>query len=136
MPEAVLGYMLVDTGATRTCMALDTAHELGLTRIGLQKTYGAGGLHENELFQAHLSLMVTDGLAISSTLQVMGIPDLNKHLAGLGPDPDGYPTRMIGLLGREFLRHTVLTYNGLTGELSIAMNYETLIGQPRVKPSA
>ena len=79
--------------------------------------------------------MVTEGLAISSTLQVMAIPDLNKLLAAMGPGTDGYPTRLIGLLGREFLRHTILTYDGMTGQVSIAINYETLIQRPGEGPA-
>jgi len=47
--------MLVDTGATFTCMSLDVARELQLSPADLRGSYGAGGLHENEVFEAFLT---------------------------------------------------------------------------------
>jgi hypothetical protein len=109
--------MLIDTGATNTCMALDVAEELNLSPVGIKPSYGVGGLHHNKLFEAYLTITVADSFGQRTTVesfrQVAGVPDLNKVFNALGvqtAEADDFPKRLIGLLGREFLRHATLVY--------------------------
>lgn len=129
--KPVDGFMLVDTGASRTCMALDVAQELQLTAVGLGETFGAGGLHRNEIFEAFLTLRIVDSFGQQTVVNhqglVMGIPDLGQQLSALGLQaPDGYTTRLIGLLGRDILRYATVTYQGSKGIVEIAFDLDAL----------
>jgi hypothetical protein len=123
--------MLIDTGASHTCMALEVAKELGLSPIRLMETYGAGGLHRNPVFEAALRISIADGRGNQTSLdlnsQVMGIPDFGRHLPNDALQvPDNFPTRMIGLLGRDFLRIATLTYDGSRGVVDIRLDLSQL----------
>ena len=123
--------MLVDTGATATCMALDAAEELGLTRVRLQTTYGVGGRHDNAVFEAFLMLAIdNEGVrtTITANLQVMGVPELGTVLSHvpLVTGTEAFPKRLIGLLGRDFLRHATLVYRGSQGIVEIKVDLATM----------
>ncbi len=123
--------MLIDTGAGNTCIALDVAEELQLTMVGLRKGYGAGGIHENKVFEASLRLIASNGLVVNSTHQAAGIPDLGKHLdATQVQTGDDYPKRLIGLLGRDFLLHATLIYRGSQGIIEIQLDMGSFPNQP------
>jgi len=116
-------------------MALDVAHELGLTPIRLQKTGGAGGIHENEVFQAYLRMIFVDsfgnGLQVNRDREVMGIPRLGDFLTvNQVKSQDNYPTRLVGLLGRDFLLHTTLTYRGSSGLFELEIHDTTIPDRP------
>ena len=63
-------------------------------------------------------------------MQVMGIPELEKsQYLEFG----GQPVKVIGLLGRDFLRHATLFYDGIGGRFQVTINRETIknwIAQP------
>src|SRR2546430_7071793 len=60
VPPNVAGALLLDTGATRTCIALQTATELGLHPTRIQEGYGAAGKHSNLVFLARLEIKIID----------------------------------------------------------------------------
>lgn len=129
VPAPVTGFLLIDTGARSTCIADDVAKELGLFQVGNANTYGAGGLHSNPVYAACLEMMVSTagGKTMSVKLEssLLGIPDLNKHIMSMGVQVDGgsqtKQVRLIGLLGRDFLRHARFTYDGDDGLIRIVV---------------
>ena len=56
VPAQVLGGLLLDTGAGKTCISRKAAGELGLKPTRLAKTYGSGGRYELEVVAARLTL--------------------------------------------------------------------------------
>lgn len=127
IPQPVYGYMLIDTGARRTSMALDVAQEMRLQAIGIQNTYGAGGLHSNEVFEALLTISIADKtgaqVSVNGEIQAMGIPRLNEYFQQLQiQTSDPFPRRMIGLVGRDLMRHATLTYMGSKGQFEFKLD--------------
>lgn len=122
-PAPVWGRFLVDTGATTTCIGEKTAAELGILPVGTSKTRGAGGVHENKLYPVEIVIPVKHGdvsKPMSLDEVVMGIPDLHKLLDGVAPeDDDDARYNVIGLLGRDFLMHARMQYNGPGGRVLI-----------------
>jgi len=113
-------------------MALDTAQELGLDAIRFQDTRGAGGIHKNQVFESFLTIEfegkgIGEKALIQGTMQVIGIPELGTYMdAQRIRTDDPHPKRMIGLLGRDFLRHGLLTYNGVKGTIDLVLDLDSL----------
>ena len=87
-------------------------------------------LHDNTVFEALLTLVIRDNeghqTTITSVRQAMGIPDLDQPLKAMNVDlGSSFPTRLIGLLGREFLRHATMTYRGSKGIVEIVLDLES-----------
>lgn len=122
--------MLIDTGATKTCMALDVAQELGLKPIRLEKTYGAHGLQESEVFHARLEVAFVGGgnqTSMKGDIDVKGVKDLGAFMNTLKLETsDMFPKRLIGLLGREWLRHGTLLYEGTKGRFQFTLDLSSL----------
>ncbi len=135
VPDPVSGHMLVDTGATRTSIAKEVAEkQLGLRPTSVARTYGAGGLHENPCYLARFQLEIMDGsrghaTGIARESVVMGIPELGNHPTAA--EFHGKPIRLIGLLGRDFLRHATLTYDGDAGRIEMRLHLHSI---PKGKP--
>jgi hypothetical protein len=123
IPDAVSGAMLVDTGATRTCMSRKAALLLGLQPIGLQPGYGAGGATMNPIYVAKFSLDIGQG-QVSWEQHAQAIPDLDRY--GQGITVSGRPVEVIGLLGRDVLSHTKVTYDGIDGTIEIILDLGSL----------
>ena len=122
--------MLVDTGATATCAAIDVMEkELGLRQTGVMRTRGAGGVHENPLYFARFILKITDKkghtTSITREAPVMGIPELEGAGTGIR-DGNGDPVKLIGLLGRDFLSTVKLIYDGPNATVNIKVDLEKL----------
>jgi hypothetical protein len=122
-PDRVSGAMLVDTGATRTCISRKAAEMLGLQPIRLQPGYGSGGATMNPLYVAKFSLDIAQG-QFSWEQHAQGIPDLDRY--GQGVAVAGRPMEVIGLLGRDVLSHTKLTYDGIDGTIEIILDLGSL----------
>lgn len=60
--------------------------------------------------------------------EVQGIPDLELH--ALGVQFGGKPIEVVGLLGRDILRHTRLSYDGIDGRIKIVFDLKSLQQQP------
>lgn len=115
VPQPVHGEMLIDTGATSTCISETVANELGLKPVGFAETYGAGGLHKNPLFETRLQLGLANNpkkaVEICFEDRTMGIPKLDEPGKNV-KSYDGRTARIIGLLGRDFLQNCKLEYDG------------------------
>jgi hypothetical protein len=57
---------------------------------------------------------------INFNLQAIGVPDLEKQLSNL--EVGGQPIQLVGLLGRDFLRHTIMTYRGGAASFEIVID--------------
>lgn len=121
VPRPAVGMVLIDTGAQRTCISLAAAQALGLRPISKVKGFGAGGVHTNDLVFARLEISIQDHRNITTILFWEGpyqaIPEMENHLPGL--QVQGRPTRVVGLLGRDILRHASIIYNGKNGTLQV-----------------
>lgn len=119
----VSGLMLVDTGAMSTCISEAAAQALGLQPIRIVKTYGAAGLHDNNVYEAELVIGIDDGKGIRSELrtplQTIGVPQLDEQMKGV--QVAGRDQTLIGLLGRDFLRGAKFIYDG-SGSIEIILN--------------
>ncbi len=130
VPPKIQGYLLIDTGAHQTCLALDVAEELHLHPVRIAKGYGAGGLHENKVFEVFLEIENRDSfgnvVVVQSHRQAAGIPELGKYLdPAKVKTPDDHPIRLIGLLGREFLQHATLVYRGSRGIIELVLDHDS-----------
>ena len=96
---------LVDTGAAATCIDADLAARLGLPVVNQQRVaspLGAGNLY------IHLAQLILPGMDSPFYGEFLG-----AHLAA-GRQPHSI------LIGRDFLRHFIMSYNGITGAVTIA----------------
>jgi hypothetical protein len=137
LPPPVRGFMLVDTGATKTNIAEEAALRLGLRPVGQSRGFGASGQHVRNDYEVHLSIRIIDQhgnkTVIESEQLVSGVPDLMKHSEALGLRNNDRPVAFIGLLGRDFLRHTTFMYSGTRGFFEIRVDLSTM-GKPEVLP--
>ncbi|MGH9399497.1 MAG: hypothetical protein ACRD00_03950 [Thermoanaerobaculia bacterium] len=112
-PRSMERRLLVDTGASRTCIEDRVAQELGLIPIRFDPFFGVSGkpaeypvyrmsivvaMKENETGPSHQAVFLAD---------VIGMP-APPHL-----------TSHVGLLGRDFLQHVRLVYDGPRGRFEI-----------------
>lgn len=120
-PPPVEGYVLIDTGAVRTSIAQAAVDELGLESATWERAHGTGGDHQATIYLAQLSLALAsdeeNDTYMSAVVPAMAVPGLSGSLE-LRED-DGEPAQVIGLLGRDFLRNVVLTYDGPSGRFRI-----------------
>lgn len=125
----VSGMLMLDTGASRTCLSRQAAQELGLTPVRLQRSYGAGGVHESAVFRVRLTLRLVDpsgATEIYWEMEAQEIPDLEASVDHLKLTHGGAPVRLVGLLGRDVLRHTKLLYDGIVGRLEIKFDLDSI----------
>lgn len=133
VPPRVRGVLLLDTGATSTCISTKAAQQLGLTVTRMQKAFGAGGQHDAPVFFANLEISITDqktnlGTVFGWEQEVQGVPNLHECVQNL--TFAGHPMEVIGLLGRDILRHAKIRYDGPAGSLSFEFDVASLQGSP------
>ena len=133
VPQPVNGALLLDTGATRTCIALQTAIDLGLQPRRMQDGFGAGGAHKNPVFLARLDIRITNPKTnithgFSWEQEVEGIPELHKFAAPLAWQ--NQTTKVTGLLGRDILRHARIHYDGPAGIMRFEFDVASIQGKP------
>jgi predicted aspartyl protease len=96
---------LIDTGATASCIDSGLAMQLNLPIIDRQRVSGVHGVREVNMHLGHVV-----------------IPTLGKYISGAFAGVDliagGQPHH--ALIGRMFLQHFVLFYDGRTGLVSIS----------------
>jgi hypothetical protein len=110
----------VDTGATNSAIDEDVALELRLRQIGQQSVGGAAGATKHNVYKAAIFLELGDihgnNVAMALHKEFVAVKDIRAAHDAYGlTAPDGRPLRVIGLLGRDFLQFTKLTYDGLNG---------------------
>lgn len=97
-------HALVDTGASESCIDAAVAAALNLPIVDRRMIAGVGGAHEVNLHLAQIY-----------------IPELNftiwGRFAGVNLQAGGQPH--VVLIGRTFLRHVTLHYDGKTGKVVI-----------------
>ena len=97
-------WALVDTGATESCIDSDLAQKLNLPVVDRRKVAGVGGLQEVSMYLAHIHI---PSLAFT----------LYGAFAGVDLVAGGQPH--FALIGRTFLRHFRMTYDGQSGEVNL-----------------
>jgi predicted aspartyl protease len=97
-------HALVDTGATQSCIDSGVAGTLQLPIVDRQKVSGVGGVHEVNMHLAQIHVPELDVNIIGS-------------FAGVDLAAGGQPH--IVLIGRTFLQHVTLLYEGTTGKVTI-----------------
>ncbi|HYM62753.1 MAG TPA: hypothetical protein VEZ11_17850 [Thermoanaerobaculia bacterium] len=131
VPASVIGALLLDTGATNTCISNRAANDLGLIPTRVQDGFGAGGRHRNPVYLARLEMTIADEKAQQTfgwEQEVQGIPDLEKHAPGVAML--GEERAVVGLLGRDILRHARFLYDGPAGSLSFTFEVASLQHAP------
>jgi hypothetical protein len=123
--------MLVDTGASATCIALDAAQELGLSPLRYEKSFGAGGLHELPVFGVLLTITFANPMGgeygANGDIQAKGIPELGEYFRRIPiHSKDSFPLRMIGLIGQDLLRHATFVYKGSLGQFDFKLDVHSL----------
>jgi hypothetical protein len=131
VPQPVVGEMLVDTGASATCIAEDAALELGLQAVDLEEHYGAGGKHKSTIYAATIliSIVKDDGTTsyMEGTIRAAGIPHLRDYFDNKQVKQGGNPVRMVGLLGRDLLRLSRMNYQGTKGVVNYTFDFSSLV---------
>jgi hypothetical protein len=130
VPAPVNGWGLIDTGADRTSIASATASTLRLSAVDVAFSAGAHGRQQSQIYFARFELPLRDDApggertTFSTQLRVLGIRDLEEIFQRTGVQgPDGGPVRVIAVIGRDFLRHARLLYDGPAGRYSIALQF-------------
>lgn len=133
VPPVVGGFFLIDTGAHRTAISSAAAAALQLNKIGTTTGFGAHGEQESDKYRAMFSLAIQDGtgvVEIRQEMDVIAIPQLTEMFARFGlKDGTGRPVTVIGLLGRDFLRHCRMRYDGPGGYYEIEVDFSSITTQ-------
>src|ERR1700733_13129721 len=99
-------HALIDTGAIASFIDADLAVKLQLPVVNQQVVSGSNGKHTINAYLAHIYIPSLD---ITQSGQFGGV-----HLVAGGQ-------RHSALIGRTFLRHFQLTYDGLSGAAKITL---------------
>ncbi len=121
----VHGFMLVDTGATVSCISIEVATKLGLKQTGYRTTFGAHGPNQMPEYLVRVMVPMDDGagnqVARFIERPIGAVPQLNQAIAHLGIAKNGTNYDLVGLLGRDFLASTTLIYRGAKGSFDIVL---------------
>jgi predicted aspartyl protease len=96
---------LVDTGATESCIDNLLAAELKLPIVDRRQIAGVGGTHMANVYLAQVHVVASQDTIIGAFAGVDLRAGGQVHSA---------------LIGRTFLRHFIMTYNGKTGDVAIS----------------
>jgi hypothetical protein len=115
-PSPVAGVIVIDTGADATCISVAAAEQLGLKPTRIQSGYGLSGQTDSRVYFARLELRIKDPRGAETILaweqEVLGVPNLDHRRIAMA---DGRQLNVVGLFGRDILRHCIMLYNGPTG---------------------
>jgi hypothetical protein len=98
-------HALVDSGASESCIDDDLAKKLALPVVDRRKVSGIGGIHEVNMYLAQIHIPLLKFTLYGSFAGVNLIAGGQRHYA---------------LIGRTFLRHFTMTYEGRTGTVTIS----------------
>ena len=105
VPPPVVGYVLIDTGASLCAADEAAAHSLSIPPIGVQAIHMPAGPAQQLTYPASLSFPGTT-LPNISFIDFIGSP---LQASGI-----------VALIGRTVRQHIVLVYNGPGGSVSLA----------------
>ncbi len=112
-PPPINGYAIIDTGATMTCFDAEAAQAAGLPTIGDADMSSAS--HMSSRVPVFAGKIFVPGLGIGINIA----EGMGANLSSINlKNSDG--EALVALLGRDFLRNTVLVYNGSDGHFSLS----------------
>ena len=115
----IRGEFLIDTGAYGAMIDVEIAEALQLTLQGTREVHGIHGYGRLQQYLGRVLLPAIDAEGrptfYTSVMQCVGIPSLRDKNREHGAD-------VIGILGRIFLHHAVITIDGVTGKIELKMN--------------
>jgi hypothetical protein len=130
IPDPIAGPVLVDTGAHHSCISEKTAKKLGLLPVMTKKTAGLHGAQDSNIYYVGMMLTVGNPQSLAAakaqprTMQkiahMTGVPHLEEASQEYGAmisTATGEKLGFTGLLGRDFLNHIRMTYDGPAGTL-------------------
>lgn len=104
-PEPTTHPALVDSGATESCIDVKLARDIGLPEVDRRMISGVGGEHEVPFYLARVM-----------------VPNLQFYqhglFAGVSLADGGQPHTV--LIGRTFLKHFIMIYDGVRGQVTLA----------------
>jgi predicted aspartyl protease len=105
VPAVVSVWALIDTGASQTCIDDTIAQRMGLPVIGKSKMASASeAASECNLYPVHIEF--AGGQIALDVLQTPGAA-LSAH-------------GLLILIGRDFLQHCTMFYNGMMGQITLS----------------
>lgn len=106
LPQPISGIALIDTGASETCIDESLAQQMKLPVIDVVQIMSAS--HD-----------ATPTNVYPIQMQVIGTPIRVEVPRSLGANlaSQGY----VALIGRDFLQHCTLFYNGISGEMTLSI---------------
>jgi hypothetical protein len=121
--DGIEGFFLIDTGASNCFIDQSVADDLGITSRGMVTSHGLGGSVDVPHHQVMLFIPAkplggnypAQAVAMLGFVQEVGTVSLNRYHEGL----ENIPGRVLGALGRNILRFTKTTYDGMTGTITI-----------------
>jgi len=106
VPQPTAGVALVDTGASTTCIDEALAQRLGLPVIDVVQMTSA----------SHAG---TQANVYPIQMEIVGSPIIVNVPRAIGANLT--PQGIVALIGRDYLQHCTLFYNGLTGEITLSI---------------
>ena len=105
VPAPAVGWALIDTGATLSCVDDSVIQQLHIQPVGIIQIGTAGGPQNQAQYPAQFSFPGTPFPQMNFST-VIGV-----HLTGQG---------IIALIGRDVLQHFVMIYNGGLGQVILS----------------
>jgi predicted aspartyl protease len=106
LPSPVTGVALIDTGATTTCIDDSIALQMGMPAVDVVMMASAShAATRQNVYSVHMEI-------VGSPIRVEVPKAMGASLKGQG---------IIALIGRDYLRHCTLYYNGIMGEITLAI---------------
>jgi hypothetical protein len=107
LPQSVVGTALLDTGAAGCVIDEDAAQKLALQPVGAVRVAGVGAPEIRPSYAVRLYFP-----ELMNNWFEPEVVTSSDHLLG--------KQGILALIGRDFLRHTVLVYNGKLGTITLA----------------
>jgi hypothetical protein len=113
VPPPQTGFVLIDTGATRSCADVTIMTALGVSAVGQVNLGTAGGRVPAPLYPDRFVI----GPDTPSPINIDFSSVIGVDLSGQSP----VGQRLIGLIGRDMLSRGILIDNGTLGSFSLAI---------------
>ncbi len=106
VPQPVSGMAMIDTGASATCIDDALAQRLGVPAIDVVQVSSASHAATSQnVYPVQIEV-------VGANIRV----DVPRAI-GAALEPQG----IVALIGRDFLQHCTLFYNGITGEITLSI---------------
>jgi hypothetical protein len=126
-PPPVGGVLVIDTGADSTCISVAAADQLGLKPTRIQAGFGLGGQTKSNVYFARLELSIKAPSGAETILaweqEVIGVPNLDNRKITI---EGGRQVDVVGLFGRDILRHCVMMYDGQAGIVRVQFDLSAI----------